>query len=197
MAGATGVPTGLSPTAGVDYSIALPYAVPDINTNRVGYYFAASTIGDAYRKAVAGSANDYAWIQAGATIPDSTFASAFAEVPGQLTVEMMRGWFRAALAALDSPGGTSFQGTVTVFPTGATKIDYTPKVSGAATTPVPDLMVTTGVGKDVQAQLANQAVGEDGLPVQAPTTVRMPTWLKWAAAIAGLLIVVSLFRKAS
>lgn len=196
MAGATGVPTGLSPTAGVDYTIPLPYAVPDIS-NRVGYYFAASTIGDFYRKAVAGDAAAYAWIQAGATLPDSTFNSAFSEVPGQLTTEMMRSWFRAAYAALESPGGSSVNATIVVNADGSATIGA-PKVSGAATTPTPDLMVTTGVGKDVQAQLANQVVTDTGLPAgpSAPA-MALPTWLKWAAAIAGLLLLVSFLRKAS
>jgi hypothetical protein len=195
MAGDTGVPTGLSPTPGVDYSIPLPYAVPDIATNRVGYYFAASTLGDAYRKAVAGDANQYAWIQAGATLPDSTFASAFAEVPGQLTTEMMRSWFRAALAALDSPGGSSFQGTITVMPTGAVSIDTAPKGTSAptATAPAPAELLT----KDVSAAVVTgQVVGEDGLPTMAPATSgAMPKWLWWAVGIVGALLLFSFLRK--
>jgi hypothetical protein len=208
MAGATGVPTGLSPTGGVDYTIPLPYDVPSISSNRVAYYFAASTVGDAYRKAVAGSAESYAWIQAAATIDDTRFAASFGEVTaaqgGPLTKAMMQGWFRAALAALDSPGGSAFQGTITVTPEGAATISGTPKASPTPTTPSPDVMLNTT--KSVAAQLADaQPITDTGLPLAmapAPNGLvamsnGLPTWVKWAAAIAGLLIVVSLFRKAS
>lgn len=193
MAGATGVPTGLSPTPGVDYSIPLPYAVPDINTNRVGYYFAASTLGDAYRKAVAGSASDYAWIQAGATIDDTHFAAAF---PPQAGLENLRSWFRAAFAALEAPGGTSAVDLlVTVTPEGAATISSKSQSSATVTAPAP----SEQIAKDVAAAVVTgQVVGPTGLPTTAPTTgAGMPKWLLYGGLALAAILLFGFFRKRS
>ena len=127
MTGLTGVPIGLTPTAGVDYSIPLPYDVPALATNRVGYYFASSTLGDAYRRAVNGNADWFAWIQASATMDDAHFALAF---PPQAGLENLRSWFRTAYTALKAPAGSSVTAIITTTPEGAASISSAPEQLG-------------------------------------------------------------------
>lgn len=176
--------------------IALPYEVPDISVNRVGYYFAAQTIGDAYRRAVAGDANSFAWIKAAATIDDAHFAAAFSEVPaergGPLTHEMMRSWFRAALAALEAPGGSSVTAEITVNESGGATISSpAPAPAPVATAPTAAAVAPAPTG-GLQSYIPP---GEPGSPVliaggvtaeAAPAPMTTPdrrAWVLWALGI--------------
>jgi hypothetical protein len=210
MIGLTGVPTGLSPTAGVDYSIPLPYDVPPLATNRVGYYFAASTLGDAYRRAVNGDPNWFAWIQAAATMDDAHFALAF---PPQAGLEQLRSWFQAAYVGLKAPGGSSVTAIVTTTPEGAASITSAPAPLGVPLegappeSPAANFATNPGTSpvtvpaKDVlAAQIAPLNPGPTGVltgPTPAPAAAAAapmtmkPSWLWWAVGIVAAFLLLS------
>jgi hypothetical protein len=205
MIGITGVPTGLTPTAGVDYTIPLPYDVPALSANRVGYYFAASTLGDAYRRAVNGDANWFAWIQAAATMDDTHFALAF---PPQAGLEQLRDWFRTAFVGLKTPGGSTVTAAITTTPEGAATIGAAtavplgvplqgdrPEGSTTRTTPTSPAP-SPDVSKDVAAYqtgiLQPSATGATppilSVSPGAGMPMAKPTWLWWAVGIVAAVL---------
>lgn len=212
MTGITGVPTGLSPTAGVDYSIPLPYDVPPLSTNRVGYYFASSTLGDAYRQAAKGNADWFAWIQASATMDDAHFALAY---PPQAGLEDLRSWFRAAYAALKAPGGSTVTAVITTTPEGAASISSAPMQIGvdvqgkpadqtspsSPSTTAPAQPATQGA-KDVAALAIGQlnpgitgATPSITTGTNAAPPTGKPTWLWWAVGIVAAVLLLSWLGK--
>jgi hypothetical protein len=154
-------------------TVDLPYAVPDIGVDRVAYYFLGQTIGDAYRAAVAGNANWYAWIKASAGLDDAHWQAAFGQAGGAApdfgAPAGSRAAMRAALYALESPGGSSVTAQITVDASGAASITSPPPPTAAAVAPAPENVVSTApasadlkVYADVMPTLSLGGVADTG-----------------------------------